>query len=213
MQNKRRSQAAPHLFDAPIILPSANCPKTARAGQDPNFLYNRRMSAIPQIETLKSKLALERSKLLDAVNGLSLTERAEPFLDGWSVNDLLAHVAHSEAINVKFAKLMLASDTPVQLEAVAADFPDYTGPFELDRFNAYMTDKLRARGFDDILSALTDTRAGTLAWMDTLTAEQLERRGVHAAWGDLTVSGMLKILMLHDKRHSQDILKKDAAQI
>jgi hypothetical protein len=113
---------------------------------------------------------------------------------------------------VKFAKLMLASDTPVQVQAVAADFPDYKGPFELDRFNAYMTDKLRARGFDNILRALTETRAETLVWMDTLTLEQLERRGVHAAWGDQTVRGMLKILMLHDKAHRQDIVSRNAAQ-
>lgn len=170
------------------------------------------MSAIPEIETLKNKLTLERAKLLDAVNALSLTERAEPFLDGWAVNDLLAHLAHSEAVNVKFAKLMLTRETPVQLQEVAADFPDYMGPFDLDRFNAYMTDKLRARGYENIMQALNDTRAATLAWMDTLTAEQLERRGVHAAWGDQTVRGMLKILMLHDKMHTQDILKKNAAQ-
>lgn len=169
------------------------------------------MSPVPELESLKSKLVLERGKLLDAVNALPLTERAEPFLDGWSVNDLLAHLAHSEAVNVKFAKLMLASDTPVQVEAVAADFPDYTGPFELDRFNAYMTDKLRARGFEGILRYLTDTRAETLQWMDTLTEEQLERKGVHAAWGDQNVRGMLKILRLHDKVHTQDILNKKGA--
>lgn len=170
------------------------------------------MSSISEVETLKNKLALERGKLLDAVNALSLTERAEPFLDGWTVNDLLAHVAHSEAVNVRFAKLMLARDLPVQLQEVAADFPDYSGPFELDRFNAYMTDKLRARGFENIMQGLNDTRTATLAWLDTLTAEQLARRGVHAAWGDQTVRGVLKILMLHDKMHTQDILKKNAAQ-
>lgn len=172
-------------------------------------VYNtRRMSHVPEIETLKQKLALERAKLLDAVNALSAAERAEPFLDGWSVNDLLAHVAHSEAVNVKFAKLMLTNAKPVQVEAVAADFPDYVGEFELDRFNAYMTDKLRAHSPEQILQNLRETRAATLAWMEQLTPEQLERRGEHAAWGEQTVRGMLKILALHDKMHTQDILKR-----
>jgi uncharacterized damage-inducible protein DinB len=166
------------------------------------------MSHVPEIETLKHKLALERGKLLDAVNALSPAERAEPFLDGWSVNDLLAHVAHSEAVNVKFAKLMLANDKPVQVEAMATDFPDYVGDFALDRFNAYMTDKLRAHGPEHILQNLYETRAATLAWMEQLTSEQLERRGEHAAWGAQTVRGMLKILTLHDKMHTQDILKR-----
>lgn len=172
------------------------------------------MSSLPEIATLKHKMILERGKLLDAVNALSLTERAEPFLDGWSVNDLLAHLAHSETVNVKFAKLMLTGDMPVQVEALAADFPDYTGPFALDRFNAYMTTILRARGAVDILQELRDARAETLRWMDTLTLEQLEQRGVHAAWGNQTARGMLKILILHDKLHTQDILKRNrAAQI
>ncbi len=168
------------------------------------------MSTLPEIETLKNKLTLERAKMLDAVNALSPTERAHPFLDGWSVNDLLAHVANSEAINVKFAKLMLASDKPVQIEAVAADYPDYKGTFELDRFNAYMTDKLRAQSPEQIMLALQAARTATLAWMDTLTSEQLDRTGTHAAWGDQTVRGMLKILVLHDKMHAMDILKRKA---
>jgi hypothetical protein len=169
------------------------------------------MSSLPEIATLKHKMILERGKLLDAVNALSLTERAEPFLDGWSVNDLLAHLAHSEAVNVKFAKLILTGDMPAQVEALAADFPDYTGPFVLDHFNAYMTAKLRARGPVELLPELNDTRAETLRWMDTLTLEQLERRGVHAAWGNQTTRGMLKILILHDKMHTQDILKRNRA--
>lgn len=174
--------------------------------------YNQRMSSIPEIETLKNKLTLERGKLLAALDALSEAARAEPFLDGWAVNDVLAHLAQAEIINLKFAKLMLTRDAPVQLREVAAEYPDYTGPFELDRFNAYMTDKLRARGFENILQTLHAARAETLAWMDTLEAEQLERRGIHAAWGDQTVRGMLKILALHDKMHTQDILKKAAPQ-
>ncbi len=173
--------------------------------------YNRRMSSLAEIETLKKKMTLERDKLLAAVNALSPAERAEPFLDGWAVNDVLAHLAQAEVINLKFAKLTLTQDAPVQLRAVAADYPDYAGPFELDRFNAYMTDKLRARGFENILQTLHDARAETLAWMDTLTAEQLERRGIHAAWGEQSVRGLLKILALHDKMHTQDIVKQKGA--
>lgn len=165
------------------------------------------VSTVPEIESLRNKLLLERGKLLDAVNALSLTERATPFLDGWSVNDLLAHLANAEALNVKFTKLMLAGDKPVQVQALASDFPDYTGPFELDRFNAYMSDKLRARAPAAIVQELIETRAATMEWIDTLSPEQLDFAGTHAAWGDQTVRAMLKILILHDKMHTQDILK------
>ena len=165
------------------------------------------MSTVPEIESLKNKLMLERGKMLAAVAAWSPDELEQPFLDGWSVRDLLAHVAHAEAVNVKFAKLMLTQDEPAQLQAVAADYPDYVGAFELDRFNAYMTEKLRARPFDAVMRTLQETRAATLAWMDTLTPEHLERKGTHAAWGEQNVRGMLKILILHDKMHTQDLVK------
>lgn len=165
------------------------------------------MSNVPEIESLKNKLALERGKMLKAVAAWSPDELEQPFLDGWSARDLLAHVAHAEIVNVKFAKLMLTHDRPAQLQAVAADYPDYVGAFELDRFNAYMTEKLRARSFDEAMRTLKETRAATLAWMDTLTPEQLERKGMHAAWGEQNVRGMLRILVLHDKMHARDISK------
>ncbi|MBI4670375.1 MAG: DinB family protein [Chloroflexi bacterium] len=165
------------------------------------------MSTVSEIESLKNKLALERAKMTDAIAAWPRQELERPFLDGWSVKDLVAHVANSEALNVKFAKLMLECDEPVQVQAVAADYPDYTGPFELDRFNAYMTDKLRGRSFDVVVQTLRETRDATLAWMDTLTPEQLERKGTHAAWGEQSVRAMLKVLVLHDKMHTRDIIK------
>jgi hypothetical protein len=55
---------------------------------------------------------------------------------------------------------------------------------------------------------LERTGADTLAWVEALTPEDLERGGEHAAWGDQTVRGMLRILALHDKVHTQDILKR-----
>ncbi len=165
------------------------------------------MSNVPEIESLKNKLTLERAKILEAVAAWSPDELEQPFLDGWSARDLLAHVAHAEAVNVKFAKLMLTHDRPAQLQAVAADYPDYVGPFELDRFNAYMTEKLRARSLDAVMRTLNETRTATLAWMDILTPEQLERKGIHAAWGEQNVRGMLKILILHDKMHAHDLVE------
>jgi uncharacterized damage-inducible protein DinB len=210
VQNKRRlvRAAALNVLFTPIIVRTDARTKKWRARKMEFCLYNRRMSQIPEIASPKNKLVLERGKLLDAVAAFSRAELEQPLPGGWSVQDILAHVANSETLNVKFAKLMLASDKPVQFEAVAADYPDYTGPFELDRFNAYMTDKLRAQSLDQVLQTLKETRDATLTWMDILTLEQLERRGQHAVWGEQSVRAMLKILMLHDKMHTQDIIKR-----
>ncbi len=163
---------------------------------------------IVEIETLKQKLDAARVKLWDAIQPLSPEEMSRPRAGAWSTKDILAHLAFAEALNVKFAKLMLTQEHPVQLEAMAQDYPDYAGPFSLDGFNAYMMEKLRAQSLDETLAALRETRAATLAWMDTLAPEQLERGGQHAAWGDATVRGMLKVIALHERMHTQDIKKE-----
>jgi uncharacterized damage-inducible protein DinB len=166
------------------------------------------MSPFPEIQTLEGKLQLERDKMLDACKTLSTQELLQAEPGDWSVKDILAHVANAELINVKFARLMLEQDTPKQLEAVAADYPDYTGTFELDRFNAYMADKLRAEPLAGVMQTLNQARLATYEWLETLTPEQLERTGQHAAWGEQTVRGMIKILILHDKMHTQQIVKR-----
>lgn len=171
-------------------------------------MYNARMSNFPEIQTLENKLRLEREKLLSVCKTLSDEKLLHIPEDGWSVKDILAHVANSEALNVKFARLMLELDKPKQVEVVRGDYPDYVGDFDLDRFNAYMTGKLRKQSLDVVRQALEETRAATYAWLDTLTPEMLDRQGEHAAWGPLTVRGMVKILMLHDKTHTQEIVKR-----
>ena len=167
------------------------------------------MAQANEIETLKIKLQAERVKLLDAC--AALNDDRDSGADEWSVQDVLAHVANAEQLNVKFARVMLEQTHPKQIEAVAADFPDYEGVFDLDRFNAYTREKLRAQTFPQVMENLTRTREETLAWIETLTEEQLERGGQHAAWGELTVRGILKILMLHDKAHAQELKRKSKA--
>lgn len=169
--------------------------------------YNARMSLFAEIETLKQKLFSERSKILDACASFTEAQLVERAAEEWSVQDILAHVANAEMLNVKFARLMLEQAHPNQVESVAADFPDYERPFELDRFNAYMLKKLRAQSFEQVMQTLMQTREETLAWLDTLTPEQLDRAGQHAAWGEQTVRDMVKILMLHDKMHAQQLKK------
>ena len=128
--------------------------------------------------------------------------------DGWSIKDLLAHVAMAEAVNVKFAKIMVIKDVPHQLKELAADYPELHGEFELDRFNAWMTERWRALSLEQIVAALDEARKATLAWLETLTPVQLERHGEHAAWGDLSVKGVFRILVIHDKFHRADIEKR-----
>lgn len=161
------------------------------------------------ITEIKEKLTTERAKLFASFANLPREIILRPFDgDGWSIKDLLAHVAMAEAVNVKFAKMMVAKDEPLQLQEFASEYPDFPGAFELDKFNAWMTERWRVKSFEEIVDALQTTRADTLAWLETLTPEQLDRAGEHAVWGKQSVRGMFRILVIHDKFHRGDIEKR-----
>lgn len=167
------------------------------------------MTTPNSIIEIKEKLNAERAKLFKAFANLPREVILRPYGEaGWSIKDILAHIAMAEAINVQFAKLMVAKTEPLQLQEFAAEFPDFPGAFELDKFNAWMTERWRAKSFEEIVTALQETRADTLAWLDTLTPEQLERTGEHAVWGKQSVRGMFRILVIHDKFHRSDIEKR-----
>jgi uncharacterized damage-inducible protein DinB len=167
------------------------------------------MAAPQDIAGIKMKLTDERAKLFESFANLPGEILLRPFgEDGWSIKDLLAHVAMAESVNVKFAKIMVSKDAPHQLKELAGDYPELHGEFELDKFNALMTERWRAKSFEQIVAALKEAREDTLSWLDTLTPVQLERNGEHAAWGNLTIKGVFRILVLHDKFHRADIEKR-----
>jgi uncharacterized damage-inducible protein DinB len=169
------------------------------------------MPVAEDIPAIRAKLNVERSKLLDSIAGLTRPVMLRPFgAGGWSIKDILAHVAMAESVNVKFARMMVEKNAPLQLREFASEYPDFPGEFELDKFNAWMTERWRAKSLEEILAALEETRAETLAWLDALSPEQLERRGEHVVWGDQSVRGMLRILVIHDKFHRGDIEKRKA---
>ncbi len=167
------------------------------------------MPVSDDVAGIKSKLNGERAKLLEAFKGLAPDVMTRPFEGGWSIKDVLGHIAMAEGVNTKFAKLMTASDAPVQLDELANEYPDYPLPFELDKFNAWMTERWRKKSLIEVIDALHAIRAETLAWLDTLTLAQLEKSGEHAMWGKQSVRGMFKILVIHDKFHRGDIEKRN----
>lgn len=169
------------------------------------------MPALDDVTAIKTKLNVERSKLLESFANLPAETMHQSFgAGGWSIKDILAHCAFSEAVNIRFARIMLEKDSSVQVQELAADFPDYPGTFELDAFNAWMTRSWRVKSLGEIMMTLNTTRADTLAWLDTLTPGQLDRDGTHAVWGMQTVRGMFRILVVHDRVHRGDIEKRKA---
>ena len=136
---------------------------------------------------IASKLTSERAKLLESLAGLEPAVLVKPYGEGgWSIKDILAHVAMAEQVNVAFAKLMVEKDLPDQLREFARLYPEL-GQFDLDRFNASMAERWSSKTVAEVLAALGAVRAKTLDWLLSLNDDQLERRGQHAVWGRQSV--------------------------
>lgn len=175
-------------------------------GQNPVII--RPIMADLTLPALKAKLESERARLLEVLAGFSAEDLTRPHPDGWSGKEMLAHVAAAERLNVRFAQAVTEQDYPYQVEVLKGDFPDYAGPFALDDFNAYLMARLRDLPLEHVRANLHQVRAETLAWLEPLAPEQLDRSGEHAAWGRLTVRGIVRTLAVHDKMHTQDLAKR-----
>ncbi len=164
------------------------------------------------IADIKSKLDADRAKLLasfaDVVQDHMLRAERE---GSWSIRDILAHVAIAERVNLRFAQMMVDKLEPDQVLEMMAEYPDYTGEFELDRFNAWMTERRRTLSLEEVMADLQAARAQTVAWLETLAPEQLERTGKHAVWGGVTVRAMIRMLGIHDRMHRAEVEKLKAA--
>ena len=169
------------------------------------------MSAPDNASGIKEKLNAERARLLESFKGLPTERLLRLYEGGWSIRDILAHVAMAEAVNGRFAKLIVEKNAATQIRDLKKEYPDFPGQFELNKFNAWMTERWRTKSLVEVLGELHRTRADTLAWLETLTPEQLERKGKHAVWEEQTVKGMFRILVIHDKFHRADIEKRKSA--
>ena len=66
-------------------------------------------------ETIIEKITRSRQRLLEAVAGLSEEEMSRKPGDGWSIRQILHHVAMGERANVELARQALAGN-PVRIK-------------------------------------------------------------------------------------------------
>ena len=115
---------------------------------------------------LLARLVAERAGLLEQLIGLD--ERAltqMPFLDGWTVRDLLAHVAAWDRWELREMKCRASGEAP-----------DLTVVRDVDAFNAAAVAAWRDRNLAEVLTELQDARATWVAWLQALSGEEFFRQ-------------------------------------
>lgn len=144
---------------------------------------------------LRHKLAKARAELmtiLQQVQPADATQSTENPL--WTVRDLVSHLAVAEVGLQSTVKRFLAG----------AELPP---DFDLNTWNERMVQRAQSRTLEDLLAGLQASRAQTLALLDSLTAEELDVRGVHPAGIPATVEEIFKIMAYHERLHAAEIAR------
>ncbi|MDQ4123504.1 MAG: DinB family protein [Acidobacteriota bacterium] len=118
----------------------------------------------------------------------------------WSVFDVLGHLVHGEK-----------TDWVGRMEIILSDAPDKRfEPF--DRFAQF--EESKGKMLSELLEEFKSLRKKNVAVLRSkkLTAENLEAKGVHPAFGEVTLAQLLATWTVHDLDHIAQISRVMAKQ-
>jgi uncharacterized protein (TIGR03083 family) len=140
------------------------------------------------------ELAEAREGLLAAVRLVDEAAWEMPTAnEGWSVRDVLAHVASGETTIQALLRRMADGRGGV---------PD---DFDLDRYNASQLRRRAEQTVPQLLAELDVARGQTLEALAAATAQALSQRGRHPRGMITTLEETFRIIARHDREHTQDI--------
>ncbi len=143
---------------------------------------------------LLARLAAERAGLLEQLIGLDETTLTEvPVLDGWTVKDLLAHIAAWDRWELREMKRILGGEPP-----------DLSAIRDMDSYNAAVVAAWRDRPLTEVLAELREARAAWVAWLRTLPEEQFFLQRLFGG-EDWSFPGCVEVQWRHDAEHAAQI--------
>lgn len=118
----------------------------------------------------------------------------------WTIFDVIGHLVHGEK-----------TDWIPRAEIILSDLPDKTFPV-FDRFAQF--DESKGKTLSDLLSEFAELRKESIAKLKDkkLTSEDLVKKGIHPAFGEVFLSQLLSTWMVHDLDHISQISRILAKQ-
>jgi uncharacterized damage-inducible protein DinB len=127
-------------------------------------------------------------KLRRAVAGLSREQlQARPGPGAWSIQEVIVHLADSDAISIDRMKRIVAEDNPSLLYADESAYNDKLHPHE-----------------QDLADTLTLLEVGRRQWarvLRLLPDEAFERKGIHNRKGEVTLGQLVADYVTHVDDH------------
>ena len=148
-----------------------------------------------ELDELLEKLESQRGQLVSQARQMTDEEAGRrPSEREWSAKEQLLHLVTFERQWLEWA--MTVRDEPGSEVGPPPPNPE-----------AYP--EARTRSLDDILLKLASARSNTLAAIQGLTTEELQRRGKHLLFGEMSVLQMLRSLYRHDRMHMDQIAGRE----
>ena len=148
----------------------------------------------PELEELIGKIESQRDQLVGHLRQMTEQEAGRRASETqWSAKEQVAHLTTYE-------RLWLGWTLAVRDEPGCQVGPTKANP------EAYPEGQ--ASSLDELLRELASARTDTIAAIEGLTAEELQRKGKHNLFGEMSVLQMLRSLYRHDRMHMDQMAER-----
>lgn len=149
-------------------------------------------------EEIREALTSARQELLSLLSGLGEWQWAAPVFtheeeDGWSVADVLRHLASAERGMTATMKHIREGG-----EGVPTDF-------DLNRWNARTVAKTKDKVPAELLAEMEKNRERLFHFIDSLEPEDWRKQGRHASLRIMSIEEIARLTADHERRHTADI--------
>jgi hypothetical protein len=137
-----------------------------------------------------------REATLELIGQLDIADWDHPVQTaegGWTVKQMLLHLATSENGQIKTA------------QAIAAGQPTVPDDFDLNRYNRRQIEKNQAKQPPEILFGMAESQQKLLAFLDEVSAEDLEKRGKHGRGDVISLEQLFYRIGEHEAEHTAEI--------
>ena len=137
-----------------------------------------------------------REELLEVIGQLETADWEQPVQaveGGWKVKQVLLHVATSESGQLTAGK------------AIAAGQPTVPDDFDLNRYNKRQQEKYQDKQPPEILFGMAESRQKLLAFLDGVSAEDLDKRGKHGRGDVISLEQLFYRIGEHEAEHTAEI--------
>ncbi len=153
---------------------------------------------LAELEPTVAKLNENRATLLRLIDQLAEVQAAQVMVNPeWSVKDIVGHLIGAERGMTRMAQQFATGSNP-KLP------PGYNN----DVYNARQVEKRKSLTYAQARAELEASRVDLLAFMETVTAPQLNYRGEHPIRGDISLKELLDVIAWHEGLHSKEISAK-----